>query len=196
MGIARGSVPGNRSAASTSCELQEVDVLCMPSRRCSCGKNAGDFPFGEVCRRPAWAADGLLWLDILINFHLAYTNSKSIRIIDRPKIHMHYLKNSFYFDLLAAAPIDLVVYWVGAPTFVVAYFRLPRLLRLRDYARFIKAQRNNLRANQLRVELQWLFSLMAAIFHLAAVVYWYITQGLGDRSSIQRHHPASISGLA
>ena len=35
MGLARGSVPGDRSEAPISCELQEVDALCMPSRRCS-----------------------------------------------------------------------------------------------------------------------------------------------------------------
>ena len=101
---------------------------------------------------------------------------------------MHYLKHGFYFDLLAAAPLDLLVWLVGSNTFVVTFFRLPRLLRLHDYVKFIAAQRNNLYANQLRVELQWLFSLMAAIFHVTAVLWWYITQQQGNRSNIERIH--------
>ena len=136
-----------------------------------------------------WGVDCLLWVDIVINSRLAYTNSKSIRVLDPTKIRMHYLKTAFNYDLLAAAPIDILAYFLGTPSmFVVACFRIPRLLRLRDYARFIKSERNNLYANQLRVELQWLFSMMASIFHITAVVYWSLTQQLGDHSHIERVH--------
>ena len=72
------------------------------------------------------------FLQIYLNFHMAYRNNTGELICDGRKILIRYVKGKFPLDLLASFPIDLFA--LAAPTdqqlLLLANLRLLHLLRI------------------------------------------------------------------
>ncbi|KAJ7372502.1 hypothetical protein OS493_019011 [Desmophyllum pertusum] len=72
------------------------------------------------------------YIEIYLNFHMAYTNNIGEVICDGKRLLIHYAKGKLLLDLLASFPIDLFALAVPANNqlFVLSYLRLLHLLRL------------------------------------------------------------------
>ena len=127
---------------------------------------------------PNQAIDALLMLDMVVKAHTAFQDERSILVYDLPRIRQHYFGNQYRFDIIAAAPLDLLV-WMArpkSPNFaVMAWLRLPKLLRTYDV--YNRASRNAALSHSrgiLGMFFSTLFPLLLGSMHLLACSLWII----------------------
>ena len=124
---------------------------------------------------PMYAFDSLLWINMIRKFFTAYVNRNSVTVTRLAKIRAHYFRTDFFFDLMAAIPVDLVVWFAQGERSRIAWLRLPRLLRARDIWYYLQSQMKDLRASHIRTELLKLFILVIVLLHVCACLWYGIT---------------------
>ncbi|KAJ8613654.1 hypothetical protein CTAYLR_003139 [Chrysophaeum taylorii] len=159
-----------------------LDMLQMVSAVYACATVPYDIAFYEtrslVMRTavllPMYLSDGVLWLSISRRFLTAYRNKHQKLVTSLAKIRKHYYKHDLVYDLASALPLDLVLWLAKRPPFRgILWSRLPRLLRVRDVYRYLRARRSEL--NEIRGELDWLCVTFALCLHLLACFWHYLT---------------------
>ena len=128
----------------------------------------------EVCT-------GLFVLDLLASFLTTYADMKSdVVVTDRRKITMRYMRGWFFIDLVAAAPMDLLV--GGGAGFIAKLFKMPRLLRAFRLMRLIA----QLPFQGELLSLLGIFKQLAIVIMLAhwiACLWWTLQDSQADELS-------------
>ena len=125
--------------------------------------------------------DAVLVLDMVVNFCTAYVNKKSVLTYDMQRISKHYLSTTFSMDVVAAFPFDLLAMMSttrrSANAYVdyslMAYLRVPKLLRLYRVYQQLKTSSADLKADSISGVLRRLIPMLVLINHLGACVLWW-----------------------
>ncbi|KNC56055.1 uncharacterized protein AMSG_02067 [Thecamonas trahens ATCC 50062] len=123
--------------------------------------------------------DVVLLADIVLHFRSVYVD-RSIPILDYGKIRGHYLRTRFPLHALASLPLD----WIFlSPVWLHATLRLPRLLRLLEMRRFVRAW-DERSQHLLRTRLLFLLVVLLLLVHWIGCVYTSIEyeRGFGATS--------------
>lgn len=103
--------------------------------------------------------DVYFWVDIALNFVLAYENAEGVAVYDLGKIRRHYLRTWFALDVVASFPVDMILD-IADSKFVcsmsdsceivdgnnndarmIRLFKIVRVLRLMKTLRLVRAVR-------------------------------------------------------
>ena len=123
--------------------------------------------------------DAMLLVDMIIKFFTAYVNKKSVVVIRVDKIASHYLSNGFVVDLIAAFPLDLLVYAASAkdPLYdFMAWLRIFKLLRLHRLYKYQKQRERNMNADSFFGIVSGLLPIFLGFSHLLACILYYIAR--------------------
>lgn len=139
-----------------------------------------------------YVADILLWLMICRNFFTVYTNRRSVYERSLSKVRRHYFKTGFVYDLISAAPLDVVV-WVSRGNLdAVVWSRLPRFLRVSDIYQCLLNQRQTM--SRIRSELHILLVTLALMLHVLACAWTTLTTGSKGRNYQKAYSTDGYSG--
>lgn len=127
--------------------------------------------------------DAVLLVDILVNFCTAYVNKKSVLTYDMRRISKHYLSTTFTMDVVAAFPFDLLAMMSttrrSATAYVdytlMAYLRVPKLLRLYRVLQAMKTSNADLRADSIGGVLRRLMPMLVYTNHVGACLLWWVS---------------------
>lgn len=79
--------------------------------------------------------EGLLLVDMCVSMCRGYYNETGFLVYDTKQIRLHYLSQSFFMDLVAAMPFQLLVVANGRVNQgYAAWLRVPKMLRVRCFA--------------------------------------------------------------
>ena len=111
------------------------------------------------------------------------------------KIVGHYLSNGFVVDLIAAFPLDLLVYAASSnnPLYdFMAWLRIFKLLRLHRLIRYHKQREKNMNADSFMGIVSGLMPLFLGFSHILACVLYYIARlqkvSMGDMAETWLRH--------
>lgn len=118
--------------------------------------------------------DTILIADIFLRFHLAYFDYGEY-IKDPKKIAKHYRSKLLSRHLIASFPGDLIAQiWHSNSLFIVALWRLPRLLRLPQFYRVFNKWEININIDPTLIRMCKLLIFIALITHWVACAWFFI----------------------
>ncbi|KAI0523222.1 hypothetical protein KFK09_005616 [Dendrobium nobile] len=116
--------------------------------------------------------------DIVIQFHLAYRDSRTYRMIYSPaSIAFRYFKSGFILDSLSCLPWDLI-YKVCGRKEEVRYLLWLRLCRVRKVIGFFQKMEKDIRINYLFTRIVKLIVVELYCTHTAACIFYYLATTL------------------
>eukprot|EP01029_Cantina_marsupialis_P023538 TRINITY_DN5898_c0_g1_i3.p1 TRINITY_DN5898_c0_g1~~TRINITY_DN5898_c0_g1_i3.p1 ORF type:complete len:906 (+),score=275.51 TRINITY_DN5898_c0_g1_i3:605-3322(+) len=128
--------------------------------------------------------DCIFWIDIAFYFRTAFTDKKDGVIVTIPKIiAKRYLRTWFTFDLLAAMPVDLIMFFFNEIALFKLFkmFRLFRLIRLLRLFRLVRLRRlfsqleDHLSLSAPFVRLIELLLQVSLIAHCLGCFWWFMS---------------------
>ncbi|XRB09682.1 potassium channel skor [Pycnococcus provasolii] len=135
--------------------------------------------------------DAMLLVDMVLKCFTAYINKNSVVVVKVEKIVGHYLANGFVIDLIAAFPLDLLVYAASSknPQYdFMAWLRIFKLLRLHRLIRYHKQREKNMNADSFLGIVSGLLPLFLGFSHILACVLYYIARLQKDSSTWLKHY--------
>ena len=133
----------------------------------------------------------MLLVDMVLKCFTAYINKNSVVVVKVEKIVGHYLANGFVIDLIAAFPLDLLVYAASSknPQYdFMAWLRIFKLLRLHRLIRYHKQREKNMNADSFLGIVSGLLPLFLGFSHILACVLYYIARLQKDSSTWLKHY--------
>ncbi|KAL0924588.1 hypothetical protein M5K25_005430 [Dendrobium thyrsiflorum] len=116
--------------------------------------------------------------DIVIQFHLAYRDSRTYRMIYSPaSIALRYFRSGFILDSLSCLPWDLIYKFCGRKE-EVRYLLWLRLCRVRKVIGFFQQMEKDIRINYLFTRIVKLIVVELYCTHTAACIFYYLATTL------------------
>ena len=140
--------------------------------------------------------DAFLWLDIVITFFSAYTDSEENLVKNHKKIIITYLKTWFIVDLVSVLPINQMTSTSFAYNKITRISRLPKLYRLVKLTKLLRMTRMTAKGNVNKVTKFFLeklkinanierlifFVLTFLLLNHLCACFWYFMAKLEDLS--------------
>ncbi|XP_052197957.1 potassium channel SKOR-like isoform X2 [Diospyros lotus] len=115
--------------------------------------------------------------DIALQFFIAYRDSHYKMIYKRIPITLRYLQSSFFIDLLACMPWDMIYKACGERE-GVRYLLWIRLCRVRKVTDFVQKMEKDIRINYLFTRIVKLIVVELYCTHTAACIFYYLATTL------------------
>lgn len=123
---------------------------------------------------PMYLADFIVWLGVFRRFITAYYNKDRKLVTNLSKIRKHYSKHDLAYDLIAAIPLDALLWLANNPPYrAIMWARISRAMRVRDVYRFMKSRRSEL--NEIRGQLENLLVTFLVTLHFLACIWQWLT---------------------
>ena len=140
--------------------------------------------------------DAFLWLDIIINFFSAYTDSEENLVKNHKKIVLTYLKTWFIVDLVSVLPINQMTSGSFTYNKITRISRLPKLYRLIKLTKLLRMTKMTTKGNVNKVTKFFLeklkinanierlifFVLTFLLLNHLCACFWYFMAKLEDLS--------------
>ena len=140
--------------------------------------------------------DVFLWLDIIINFFSAYTDSEENLVKNHKKIVLTYLKTWFIVDLVSVLPINQMTSGSFTYNKITRISRLPKLYRLIKLTKLLRMTKMTTKGNVNKVTKFFLeklkinanierlifFVLTFLLLNHLCACFWYFMAKLEDLS--------------
>jgi ankyrin repeat protein/Ca2+-binding EF-hand superfamily protein len=136
---------------------------------------------------PMYFFDAVLWANILRKFFTGYVNHHSVIVTKFDQIRAHYLQSDLFFDIVAANPLDLVVWLVDGGPGTAAWLRLFRILRFWDIWAYLHQSMSNMHSSHIYSELTKLLVLTIVLLHFCACYWHYLTRTEGAGQNYLSH---------
>ena len=137
--------------------------------------------------------DGLFFIDIIINFHSAYTDLDGKLIIDKKLIMKNYLKTWFFIDIISCVPFQVIFQDEDGNSNhnkLIKLVRVPKLYRLIRVLRLLKMARLFNKSTTKKIikilQIDWNFLRLlkfgASTMILAHIVscFWFYTTRIDE----------------
>ncbi|EGZ17304.1 hypothetical protein PHYSODRAFT_503276 [Phytophthora sojae] len=125
-------------------------------------------------------SDVLFVLDVVLSFCTTYVDDTGVEIVDRKEIRRHYLKTTFFVDIMATIPFDFVVEAVAAGNVfkslrLIRTLKLIKLLRLMRLSKLLKMNSQWMAEFDINVDTVRLLKLLAPVMIIAHYVgcFWF-----------------------
>ncbi|XP_056684659.1 potassium channel SKOR isoform X3 [Spinacia oleracea] len=120
-------------------------------------------------------------VDIVLGFFVAYRDKQTYRMIHhRRPIAFRYLKSTFFVDLLACMPWDLI-FKASHRKEIVRYLLWIRLCRVRKITFFLQKMEKDIRINYLFTRIIKLLTVELYCTHTAACIFYYLATTIPEQ---------------
>ena len=125
-----------------------------------------------------YLGDAIYFLDLIVYKHRVLYMENGFWVKDKRRLTEHYIKEgTFYFDLLAMTPTDILYVWLGVEA---TYVRLPRIIKVIAFWEFID-RLDAILSKPYFLRLVKTVIYMLYLIHLNACAYYLISryEGIG-----------------
>eukprot|EP00892_Ulva_mutabilis_P004253 jgi/Ulvmu1/219/UM001_0223.1 len=119
--------------------------------------------------------EGLLIVDMVVNVFRAFYNEQGVLIYNLKSIRVHYISGSFFVDLVAAMPFQVLVQINGNVNFGYAsWLRLPKMLRIYRMLQLYRQMGRSVAHTSISMRILQLLPLILGLTHVYGCIWWYI----------------------
>ncbi|GMF33139.1 unnamed protein product [Phytophthora fragariaefolia] len=130
-------------------------------------------------------SDVLFVIDVILSFCTTYVDDTGVEIVDRREIRRHYLKTTFFVDIVATIPFDFIIEEVAAGNIfkslrLIRTLKLIKLLRLMRLSKLLKMNSQWMAEFDINVDTVRLLKLLAPVMiiaHYVGCIWFYISAG-------------------
>ncbi|GMF14357.1 unnamed protein product [Phytophthora lilii] len=149
-------------------------------------------------------SDVLFVVDVILSFCTTYVDDTGVEIVDRHEIRRHYLKTTFFVDIVATIPFDFLIEAVAAGNIfrslrLIRTLKLIKLLRLMRLSKLLKMNSQWMAEFDINVDTVRLLKLLAPVMiiaHYVGCFWFYMSADRGEHDAwwgrIYYDYPDSI----
>ena len=119
--------------------------------------------------------DSILIFDLFLRFHVGYIERGQF-INDKTQVRKNYFQTDFKRHLFSCIPIDIVarLFYSNLEVWIIAFLRIPRLLRVFDSLSASKVWEGSINSNPVIVRLLRLLLVIFLVEHWIACIWFLI----------------------
>mmetsp|Transcript_35225 Transcript_35225/g.76426 ORF Transcript_35225/g.76426 Transcript_35225/m.76426 type:complete len:788 (+) Transcript_35225:224-2587(+) len=139
--------------------------------------------FNDAASAIEWGLNLVFWVDIIVNFNLAFYRNNEVMVYDRYDIFIHYVSGMFWVDLVGVFPFENVALMLAGDlgnsnkeALLFSLLRLIRFVRLHRMKKLSDVLQYNARVSLVWFTLIRNFASVLCSTHLAACSMYFLAR--------------------